>query len=63
MVQVNQWVFLMVMGIVLPLLKGLIPGLKAEAAKTETPIDDAMVGAFEVVITALDTGGVITPKK
>jgi|UniRef100_A0A7V3KMZ2 hypothetical protein len=63
MVKVTQWVILLIGVVVLPLLKQLVPYLKAEAAKTETEIDDALVGAFEVVISALESGQIFVPKK
>lgn len=62
MVKVSQWILLMIGIIVIPLLKQLIPVLKVEAKKTETEIDDALVGAFEVVISALESGTIFVPK-
>jgi hypothetical protein len=63
MVKVSQWVILLISLIGLPLLKQLVPALKAEAAKTESEVDDALVGAFEVVINALESGQIFVPKK
>jgi hypothetical protein len=63
MVKVSQWIILLISLVGLPLLKQLLPGLKAEAAKTESEVDDALVGAFEVVISALDSGQIFVPKK
>jgi hypothetical protein len=63
MIKVTQWVILLIGVVVLPLLKQLVPPLKAAAAKTETEIDDALVGAFEVVISALESGQIFVPKK
>lgn len=62
MVKVTQWVLLLIGMVVLPLLKQLVPILRKEAAKTETEIDDALVGAFEVVISALESGIIFVPK-
>jgi hypothetical protein len=63
MIKVTQWVLLLIGAVVVPLLKQLLPALKAAAAKTETEIDDALVGAFEVVISALESGQIFVPKK
>jgi len=63
MVKVTQWVLMLIGMVVVPLLKQLIPPLKKEAAKTETEIDDAFVGAFEVVISVLESGTIFVPKK
>ena len=63
MVQVNKWVLMLIGMVVVPLLKSILPALKVEAAKTETPFDDSLVGAFEVVIEALSTGGFFVEKK
>ena len=62
MVKCTQWVLLMIGIVVVPLLKQLIPGLKTEAAKTETEIDDCLVGAFEVVVQALESGQIFIAK-
>ena len=62
MVKVTQWVLLLIGIVVVPLLKQVIPTLKVEAAKTETEIDDALVGAFEVVVAALESGQIFVPK-
>jgi len=62
MVKATQWVILLIGVVVVPLLKKLIPALKVEAAKTETEIDDALVGAFEVVLAALESGQIFVPK-
>lgn len=62
MVKVSQWVLLLISMVAIPLLKQLVPMLKVEAAKTETEVDDALVGAFEVVIAALESGGIFVPK-
>ena len=62
MVKCTQWVLLMIGIVVVPLLKQLIPGLKTEAAKTETEIDDSLVGAFEVVVQALESGQIFIAK-
>jgi len=63
MVKVTQWVLMLIGMVVVPLLKQLIPPLKKEAAKTETEIDDAFVGAFEMVISVLESGTIFVPKK
>ena len=63
MVKVTQWVLMLIAMVVVPLLKQLIPPLKKEAAKTETEIDDAFVGAFEMVISVLESGTIFVPKK
>lgn len=62
MVKVTQWVILLIGIVVVPLLKQVIPALKVEAGKTETEIDDALVGAFEVVVAALESGQIFVPK-
>ena len=62
MVKVNQWVALLIGVVAVPLLKQLLPPLKAEALKTETEVDDALVGAFEVVVAALESGQIFIPK-
>jgi len=62
MVKVSSWVLMLIGAVVVPLLKNLIPTLKKEAAKTETEFDDSLVGAFEVVISALETGSIFVPK-
>jgi len=62
MVKASQWVIMLIAMVVVPLLKQLVPALKVEAAKTETEIDDALVGAFEVVIEALSSGSIFVPK-
>jgi len=63
MVKVTQWVLMLIGMVVVPLLKQLIPPLKKEAAKTETEIDDAFVGAFEMVISVLESGTIFVSKK
>lgn len=65
MVKVTSWVLMLIGMVVIPLLKQLIPALKIEAAKTETEVDDAFVGAFEMVISVLESGSifVLKPKK
>lgn len=62
MVKVSQWVALLIGVVAIPLLKQLLPGLKAEALKTETEVDDALVGAFEVVVSALESGQIFVTK-
>jgi len=62
MVKASQWVIMLIAMVVVPLLKQLVPALKVEAAKTETEIDDALVGAFEVVIEALSSGSIFVLK-
>lgn len=63
MVKVTGWVFMLIGAVAVPLLKQLIAPLKIEAAKTETEIDDALVGAFEVVVNALESGSIFVAKK
>lgn len=62
MVKVTQWVILLIGIVVVPLLKQVIPALKVEAQKTESEVDDALVGAFEVVVAALESGQIFVPK-
>ncbi len=63
MVQVAPWVLMLLKLVVVPLFKQLIPQLKVEAAKTESPVDDALVGTFEMVVGVLEGGDVFIPKK
>lgn len=63
MIKVTQWVFMLIAIVAVPLLKQIIPPLKAAALKTETEIDDALVGAFEVVLAALESGNIFVVKK
>ncbi|MFH0813266.1 MAG: hypothetical protein V2A69_10590 [Pseudomonadota bacterium] len=63
MIKVTQWVLMIMSMVAVPLLKQVVGPLKIEAAKTETEIDDALVGAFEVVISALESGSIFVPKK
>ncbi len=62
MVKVSSWVLLMIQLVGIPLLKQLIPLLDAEAKKTESPVDDALVGSFTVVVTALESGAIFVKK-
>lgn len=63
MVQVAPYVLMIIALVVVPLLKKLIPLLKEQAAKTDSPVDDMLVGTFEVVLNALEGGGIFVPKK
>ncbi len=63
MVKVAPYVILLIQMVAIPLLKLLIPPLRKEAAKTETDIDDSLVGAFEVVLDTFQNGGIFIPKE
>lgn len=54
LIKMRKWEIMLLNTLGLPILKGVVRRLKLEAERTPNKIDDAIIGAMEVVITFLE---------
>jgi len=53
--KLRGWEILLIRAVALPILTKILEIARKKAAETPTELDDALVGAFEVVISFLQT--------